>query len=297
MNILKFVVFVLLLLVFGSVAYGQADDDEQLKIAALEALMSAPPERALPIATKVLETNNSNEVKSRALFVLSQIDHPDAQAALVEAAKSPDPVLKVEAVRMIGIGGDPEALAGLSDIYATGDTAMKEAVLEAYLIADDSEAVYRIAANTTDSEDFDRAVEMLGAMGAHEELRRLRSSAGASESLINAYAIAGDIDSLRELALDGSNPELQVQAIRGLGIAGSDNVSEVLFSLYQDAESEAVRDAALEGMLIAGNDDSVLRLYRASEDSQEKRRLLEMLVAMGSDAVWDEIDKALGDGE
>jgi len=297
MNIFKYVIFVLLLLVFSSLAYAQADDDEQLKIAALEALMSAPPERALPIAAKVLKSNSSNEVKSRALFVLSQIDHPDATTALVETAKSPDPVLKVEAVRMIGIGGDPEALAGLSEIYATGDTTAKEAVLEAYLIADDSNAVYQIAANTSNAQEFDRAVEMLGAMGAHEELRKLRTSAGASESLVNAYAIAGDVDSLRELALDSSNPELQVQAIHGLGITGSDDVAEVLFSLYRDSDAEDVKDAALQGMLIADLDEGVLELYRASQDAEEKRKLLEMLVIMNSDAVWDEIEKTLGNGQ
>jgi hypothetical protein len=42
----------LLLLATGSLA--QTDDTESLRMAALEALISAPPERALPIVDKVL---------------------------------------------------------------------------------------------------------------------------------------------------------------------------------------------------------------------------------------------------
>jgi hypothetical protein len=59
---------------------GNADDDtEQLRMAALEALISAPPEKALPIAAKVLRGDYSDALKSRALFVLSQIELPEAQ--------------------------------------------------------------------------------------------------------------------------------------------------------------------------------------------------------------------------
>ena len=54
------------------------DPNEVLKVAALEALISAPPERALPLVIKVLDTDNTDEVKERALFVLSQIDLPGA---------------------------------------------------------------------------------------------------------------------------------------------------------------------------------------------------------------------------
>ena len=40
----------------------------------------------------------------------------------------------------------------------------------------------------------------------------------------------------------------------------------------------------------------MLALYRASDDDAEKRRLLEFLVMMDSDEVWDLIDKALDGG-
>ena len=53
-------------------------DDEELALAAMEGLMAQPPERALPIIKKVLAGSQTTLVKQRALFVLSQIDSPEA---------------------------------------------------------------------------------------------------------------------------------------------------------------------------------------------------------------------------
>lgn len=271
------------------------EESEKLKIAAVEALMSAPPGKALPILTKVLEGEGSDELKERALFVLSQTDLPEAQSLLVETARSADGPLRHEAIRMIGISGGPEALAGLSELYAGGDRETKEAVLEAWLIADDKDAVYRVAANAQDPEEFEEAVETLGAMGALEQLRALRSRTDMSESLIDAYAIAGDTESLRELALDGSEPERQAQAIHGLAIAGDD--AEILVEIYRGTDSPMIKDAVREGLLIGDHDEAVLALFRESRDSAEKRELLDTLVMMDSEAVWDIIDSTLENGQ
>jgi HEAT repeat protein len=274
-----------------------ADDAEELKLAALEALISAPPERALPLVNKVLAGDSSVDVKERALFILSQIEEPEAQSTLLRFAREEAGDLQAEAIRMIGIGGDKEALASLGEIFQSGDREVRDAVLEAYLIAEDKQAVFEIAANTDNEDDFEQAVDMLGAMGAHDELRELRSRTGMSDSLINAYAISGDLDTLRELALDGSNIELQAQAIEAMGIVGGDQVNTTLVEIYQGATSDEIREAALDGLLIAGHDAGVLELYRASENSAEKKELLERLIMMGSDDVWTIVDSALDGGQ
>jgi len=281
----------------SSIAQSDTTDDvEELKIAALEALIMAPPERALPLVRKVLEGDNSDEMKESALFILSQIDLPEAQTLLLETARQSDGDLMEEAIRMIGIGGDPAAMAGLTELYNSGDEEVREAVLEAYLIADDANAIYEIAASTDNEEDFEDAVEMLAAMGANEELRKLRESKGLSESLIEAYAISGDAESLRLLSMDDSNPELQVQAIEAMGMIGGEEVNATLVGIYTNSDSAEVREAAMDGLFMSGDDKGVLELYRSSQDAGEKKELLEYLVMMDSDAVWDVIDSAL-DGE
>ncbi len=298
MQVITKLVFSSLVLMFVSTGFAQsedpdADETEQLKIAALEALMSSPPDRALPIVAKVLAGDHSDEVKSRALFVLSQIDLPEAQTLLLDTARNGSGELRLEAIRMVGIGGDSEALAGLTEIYASGGIDVKESVLDAYMIADDSDSVYEIAANATSDEEFERAVGILGAMGANEELRKLRDSKGESVSLIHAYAMANDAETLRLLAIDSSNPELQVQAIQGLGIVGGGEVNATLLEIYRGAKSDEIKEAALHGMMVADYDDGVLELFRTSQDAEEKRELLRMLVIMDSDAALTIIDETL----
>lgn len=287
-------------LLLAAASFAQSDssgDSEQLKIAALEALITAPAERALPIVNRVLAGRHSDEVKERALFILSQIDAPDAQATLLGYAREEGGALQAEAIRMIGIGGDRDTLASLGAIYADGGATTRGAVLEAYLIAGDRKAVFEIAANAETKQDFEAAVDMLGAMGARDELRELRGRAGVSGTLIEAYAVSGDFQSLRDLALDASDPDLQAQAIEALGIVGGDQVDTTLLEIYRGAASNDIRKAALEGLLISGNDSGVLDLYRASDDAAEKRELLEFLVMMGSDEVWSIIDSALDGAE
>ena len=201
--------------------------------------------------------------------------------------------LKLEAIRMVGISGDGQAMSGLEDIYRNGDSDTREAVLEAYLIADDEDAVFAIASSTEDEEEFSNAVEMLGAMGATAKLRELRERAGLSESLIEAYAISGDSETLRQLALDNSDPDTQQLAIEGLGIVGDDGVGELLVSIYRDSESEDVRDAVIHGLMIADDDGAMLELYRSAATSAEKQQILELLVAMDNEEVWNLIDEAL----
>ncbi len=287
---------ILLLLPVVAFAAGhdvKLSDSDNLKIAALEALMSAPPEKAMPLIDKVLAGNHSTEVKERALFILSQIDSNEAQETLLRFAREDAGELQREAIRMVGIGGDKDALASLRNIYDSGDRDVKDAVLEAYLIADDSRAVYEIAVNADNEQDFSDAVDMLGAMGASGELRELRGQAGVSESLIDAYAVSGDADTLRELAMDSSDPELQTKAIEALGIVGGEQVDSTLVEIYRGADSDEVRKAALTGMLISGHDSGVLELYRGATDPVLKRQLLEYLVMMDSESIYDVIDQAL----
>lgn len=289
-----FVATTFALMTSTSIAQSDAlDDVEELKITALEALMAAPPERALPLLSKVIEGESSDEVKERALFVLSQIDLPEAQALLLETARQGSGELRLEAIRMIGIGGEPAALSGLAELYGMGDGDVREAVLQAYLIADDSNAVYEIAASAESEEDFEEAIEILAAMDAREELRMLRNRAGMSETLIQAYAISGDFETLRELSMDGSNPQQQAQAIQALGIVGGAESNTALVEIYRSSDSPDVREAALDGLLISGHDEGVLQLYRSSQDPVEKRELLEYLVMMESEAIWDVIGSAL----
>jgi HEAT repeat protein len=300
MKTLAKMIFVTSTLLFASQGLAQSEVNDvssvndELKLAAIEALITAPDDRALPLVSKVLKGNHSTEVKEAAMFILSQIEIPEAQDVLLDFAREESGELQLEAIRMIGIGGG-DGLSSLTSIYETGNSNAREAVLEAFMIAGDTKAVFEIAKNA-EGDDFEAAVEMLAVMGARDELRQLRSTNGTSEALIQACAISGDFECLRELAADSSDVNLQADAIEAMGIVGGEEVNAELVELYKNAKSEAVREAALDGLMISGDDKGLLELFRASRNSAEKKELLQYLVMTGSDEVWDIIDSTL-DGD
>ncbi len=270
-----------------------ARDKEELQMIALQALIHVPEERALPAVMKLLESGGSDELMESAMFVLSQMDHPDAAAALLSYAKTGSGDAQEEAIRMIGINGDAAAMAALSEIYASGDEDLREAVLEAYLIADDVGAVFAIAMAATDKEDYENAVETLAVMGAHEQLAQLRETKGSSEALIDAYIISDNYVELEKLARDSSDPDLQAEAIEALGIVAGENSEAVLLEIYKASDDEDIREAAIDGLFIGDYDQAILDLYRASTSTREKGKLLESLVIMDSDLAMEVIDSAL----
>lgn len=272
-------------------------EDGDLKEAALEALISVPESRSLPIVRNVLAGDQSDALKRRALFLLSQMESSEASTLLADIARDGPVSLRVEAIRMIAIGGDPQALASLAALYAEGDATIRASVLQAYLIADDSDAILAIANAASNNEEFDAAVHTLGAMGATDKLTALRGRAGSSESLLRAYAVAGDFDSLSALALNTAEPETQKQALHSLGIIDDERVGALLAKLYRESSSAELKEAALHGLLVADDTDTVIGLFQASDDDEDRQRLLRTLVIMDSDAVLDIIDGLLGDGQ
>ncbi len=267
--------------------------DEELSLAALEGLMGQSPERALPIIKKVLAGSQTRLVKQRALFVLSQIDSPEAREILAQTARSTDAGMRGEAIRNIGIGGDPKALDSLTAIYNAGSADVKQEVLQAWMIADHKQAVYQVALNAKTEEEASQAIHMLGAMGATEELRKLSERPNAARGLIDAFAISGDLASLRKIAEGTGERSVRLEAVQKIGIIDGEAARAALREIYLRSADAEFKDAALHGMLISGDDQGVLALYRAAKTSEEKRALLRVLSMIDGDAALQAIDAAL----
>jgi HEAT repeat protein len=267
---------------------------EELAIAALEGLMAQPSERSLPILKKVMAGQQSTIVKRRALFVLSQVGSPEARDILMQTARTANSELRGEAIRSIGISGDAKSLDALQDVYKTGDSDLKDDILEAWMIAGRKQAVFEAALNARTEEEASAAIRMLGVMGASEELRKLGDRPNAASGLLDAFAISGDLEGLRKLADGKGEHAMRVDAVRKIGIIQSDAARAALRELYTRNGADAeLRDAALQGMLIARDEQGVLALYRAAKTTEEKRSLLRMLSMMDGDAALEAIDAAL----
>jgi HEAT repeat protein len=286
--------FTALLLTLGGVANAQtAKENEELALAALEGLMSQPGDRALPIIKKVLAGSQTKLVKQRALFVLSQIDSPEAQQILLTASRSTDAALRSEAIRNIGIGGDAKTLDALQEVYKTGDSRVKGEVLQAWMIAGRKEPVFQAALNAKSEDEANQAIQMLGVMGATDELRKLGERPNTPSGLLDAYSVSGDLQSLRKIADGTGERSMRVEAVRRIGVVGGEAASTALREIYARSTDADVKDAALQGMMIADDEQGLLALYRVAKTSEEKRTLLRYLSTMDSDVALQAIDAAL----
>ena len=291
---MRFLLTLLVAFAITTPAFAQSPkENEELAMAALEGLMAQPSERALPIIKKVLAGNQTSIVKRRALFVLSQIDSAEAQQILIQTTRSTDATMRAEAIRSIGIGGDPKSLEALQDIYKTGGPEQKEEVLQAWMIAGRKDLVFQAALNAKDEEEANQAIRMLGVMGAAEELRKLGDRPNAASGLVEAYAISGDLASLRKIAEGNGSAEVRAEAVRKMGIIGNDAARTALRDIYARTTDEEVKEAALQGLLMSGDEQGLLELYRASKNPEEKRSLLRYLSMMDGDAALQAIDAAL----
>jgi HEAT repeat protein len=273
-------------------------DDEEIAEIAVEGLMNAPPQRAVPLLKKVLQSQHSDKVKKRALFVLSQIDEDAALDSVVDVARnSSDPGLREEAIRMLGVSGEDRAIKRLSELYASSkDAREKAAIIQAWLVADRKDLVLASARNEADPSLRQRAIQALGAMNASAELKQLFDAthdAGSQREIIHALGVAGATDSLLAIAESQQPEELRIEAIHSLGIAGDEGGSAALVRLYPKATSQPLRDAVMQGLLVAGDGDALVQLYRQAKSKEEKQALLRAITVTGGDQALDVIESEL----
>ena len=78
-----------------------------------------------------------------------------------------------------------------------------------------------------------------------------------------------------------------------IGIIDGDAARIALREIYSRSTDAKIKEAALQGMLIADDEQGVLALYRAAKTTEEKRALLRTLTTMDGDAALQAIDAAL----
>ncbi len=279
----------------GDAAKSGGGDGDLAEIA-VEGLMNAPPERALPLLKKVLRGQHPEKVKRRALFVLSQLDSGEALSELAGIARTGDPALRGEAIRMLGISGDDKALAELATLYKGAAPADRREVLQAWMIADRKDLVFGAARDETDTKLRREAIQLLGAMEATDELKQLLPSVNEPElqsQIVQSLGVAEDVDALVQIAGTHASESVRLEAYRAIGVAGGEEASTALISLYPKAASAAQRDAILQGLLIADDEKAMTKLYKSAKSKEEKQQILRMLTAMGDDAALEIIEQEL----
>jgi HEAT repeat protein len=270
----------------ASAAAAVADDDEELKLLALNGLMHADASRAMPILRRFLQGDSSPRLKKQALFVLGQSGEPQARQLLVEVARGREyPGLQREAIAMLGVAGRGSATA-LGEIYrGSSDPGVKSAVLDAFLVAGAHDEVFAIAKGERDPAMRREAVAKLGPMGARQQLRDFYAaepSAELKEIALGAMGVAGDAEGLAQVARSERDPELRRAAIRSMGITGGGRAGEALRQIYLGSSDDATREAAVHALFVQGNAKVLVELFRAERDAGRRRDIVQKLTLMSS---------------
>jgi HEAT repeat protein len=274
----------------GQTARPESQNDDELKLIALNGLAQSNSPEAIPLIENLLNGTASPALKSRALFVLAQINSPRSREVLKSVAKgSSIPELQGRAIQYLGQQGGAESRALLAEIYSsTTDVDVKRRILRAFMSAGERDRLFAAAQSETNPELRQEAIRQLGSMGANDMLWQMyqkESSADLKRSIISALQVGGNVTRMIEIAKTERDPELRRAAVRNLGIMGSKAAGETLVELYSTEKDENIRRTIVSGLAQQGNAAALVALARKEQDMTMKTEIVKRLSNMGDNAV------------
>lgn len=214
----------------------EANDD--LKLMAINGLMNADPDRAIPLLDGLLKGPSSPQVKDRAMFVLTQSRSPQARAVLMQFAKGAgNPDLQVRAIRYIAMTGTPEARQELASIYSgTNDVNVKKTILHSLMRPESVDTLVEIVKNEKNAElrrDALRQIAMFGSSAQAEQLYTAEPSAENKDAVVDGLFARGDAKTLVDLARKETDPERKKHIVSRLSLMQSKDATDYLMELLK----------------------------------------------------------------
>jgi hypothetical protein len=271
----------------GQTSHPEMQTNDELKMLAIQGLMSSDPERALPLLEKVLNGTGSPKEKSKALFVIAQSGSPQSREILGKIARGQsNPDLQRKAVEYLGIFGGAEARKTLAEVYASSsDIAVKSAILRSYMIGGDREHLLAAAKGEKEESLRREAIRQLGLVHGTSELEQLYQTETSTEvrrEILQAFFLAGDSSKLLQSAQSEKDPDLRRAAIRNLGLVHSDDSGKALQSIYAKETDRGVREEVLNAFFLQNNASALVAIARTEKDPELKRTAVQKLSLMHS---------------
>jgi HEAT repeat protein len=235
---------------------GCPNDDDDMRIAALQGLMQMDAESALPILRQVLAKRGSctESLRKHAVFIVSQKRSDEATELLLQVARSdPSTEVRAEAIQWLGQSHSSRAVSALDSIasIATDDDILDKAIFALSQTRDEraDAALRRIAADERKSTHArTQAIFWFGQTHRDADdmrfLRELFSRSRSEEiqgSIVQAMAQAHTSESMRwliDLARDKSiSIEARKNALFWAGQNGAD--MRQLVGLYDEMKGES----------------------------------------------------------
>jgi tetratricopeptide (TPR) repeat protein len=217
-----------------------SQDDEDLKLLALNGLVQNEPESAVPLLEKILASGKSSpRMKQRALYVLAQSRNGRAREVVTQYARGgANPDLQLTAIDYLGAVATPEATRALSEIYqGSNDAAVKRMALQGMARARDRAMLLQIVKAEADLEFKKEAIRQLGRTDAAEmlkELYRTETDRGVRVTVVAALGDYGKPGVLVELARAEKDAGMKKEIVRRLSGMRSKEAQAYLVELLQE---------------------------------------------------------------
>lgn len=198
------------------------ESNEEIKLMAINSLMRADPDRAVPLLENLLKSGSSPRLKDRALFVLTQSRSAKAEQILSDYAKGAgNPDLQVRAIRYIGMSGTAESQQQLVSIYgSTGDATVKMEILRALASAGARDQMFNLVKNEKDPALRGEAIRQLSSMKVSSDsltsLYTPETDQKSKRDIVNGLNSRGDAKALVDLARRESDPVMKKYIVERL---------------------------------------------------------------------------------
>lgn len=246
-------------------AAGPCDEQQEVRLAALSALLNMNAEQAVPILQEVLQSRDqcSVELRRRAVFLVSQKLNDESVDILLDLAHrnpDPDPEVREQAIFWLHQVDSPEALDALESILReSNDPELQE------------RAIFAISQRSDDG----RAIRVLRGYAERTDVpTELRSNA---IFWISQNPDAGGATYLIELYPRLNDAELKERAIFGISQAGGREARAFLLERVRDrSESVEVRKNALfwVGQMGELQANDFQGLYNTLDDTEMKEQVI-----------------------
>ncbi len=261
------------------------EDDEDLKLLAIQALQNSDPERAIPLLENVLGSAASLKLKDRALFVLATSSQPHAHTILVNIAKGGNPDLQLKAIRYLASSGrsgkNPTTNQELMDIYANAQNDdVKRAVLQAFGSNGDRAAIVGLLGTTQVMDVRREGINQLGNAQAGPELWALyqkEQNKDLKMQILSALGNMGAYDKIVEVAKTEKDADVRRRAIRSLGNMRADRSGAALNEIYSSLTDVDDKKAVISGFANQNNAEGMIAIYRKESNFEIKKQIVSSL--------------------
>lgn len=263
----------------------ESETDPQLRVAAIRSLGLADDNDGEQLLARLAETATSQQELMAILEAVIIMDG-NADTVLAVARRSTSAMVSRQAIQTLAILDQGEAVMDLYQELKGQSAEVDAAVLEALMILDEgTEIAVDIARNSDDPRTVAMALQTLGIMDASEQIGALYGEFKTPElkrMALQQLLVADDGDGLLKILQSETDPQIRIEAIHTLVVLDL-NADQELLRIYQSG-TEAEKSAIIETWMIQESEAAIIKALDVETDPLFKRRLVEALIVMDSQA-------------